>query len=116
MDEYPTKLAKQRQKLLNYLKGQGHMQYRYDTYLTLELLSQHIESLGTSVAANALELLQFIAFLHYQRISETILENAWINSQGTSRDAVEGREEMRLIELAQSSIPRHSSLYLEPAG
>jgi tetratricopeptide (TPR) repeat protein len=126
LEDFPSKLATQRQILLNYRNQQGSTEYRYTTYATLELSVKHIESLiaitpatasGTRIAAaDALELLQFIPFLHFEKISEVIIERAWANSLRQFRYTSDIPQEGQLIRLAQPTFPQDENPFSEPAS
>ena len=83
--EYPARLKTQHRKVLTYLSVQGSARYSRSIYDTLELSMKHLENISTPVARDACELLRFIAFLHFDGISETIIEYAWSNSRNEQR-------------------------------
>lgn len=56
---------------------QGRGSYEYTIFTTFEVSFNDIARLGTEKAIDSIEILQFIAFLHFGQVPETLFENAW---------------------------------------
>lgn len=79
LKSYLTAYNRQRRQIMGTREIQGSEAYKYTVYTTWELSFQVIK-LGDTAAADASEVLQMFAFLHFQRIPTTILQRAWRNS------------------------------------
>ena len=62
---------------------QGTDQYEHTVYTTWEISVQRIQKSGTIAAADAIDLLQTMAFLHFQQICMDLFIFAWINLRKT---------------------------------
>ena len=58
-------------------RKQGKGSYEYTIFTTFEVSFNEIARLGTEDAMDSIEILQFIAFLHYDQVPEALFENAW---------------------------------------
>lgn len=83
MQEFCKIYAAHRQQLLSRQPIQVDSDYRYTVYTTWEISIGMIEKMPSEVASNALALLRLFSFLHFDGISEEILENAWKNMHAT---------------------------------
>ena len=79
MQEYCSTYNHNRKRLLNYKSFQGSEQYKRTVYTTWEVSIDIIEKMATEASHDALELLQILSFLHFERIPEAIFKNAWKN-------------------------------------
>lgn len=82
LDDYCAEYARHGQRLLDRRPIQGATEYEHTVYSTWEVSIEKITSLSTETAKNAIELLNFFSALHFEGISEHILERAWKNLQG----------------------------------
>ena len=82
LDDYCAEYARHGQRLLDRRPIQGATEYEHTVYSTWEVSIEMIKSLSTETAKNAIELLNFFSALHFEGISEHILERAWKNLQG----------------------------------
>lgn len=106
MIEYPEKLARKRSAVLNYQKKQGAASYPLDTYASLELSATHIQSEAKTnpVAAHALQLLEIIAFWHFENISEEIFEHSYLSINRYPFNA--SPQEIKLLSFVGADIAR----------
>ena len=81
MTEYCEVYSRQRTKLLNHQLIQAVSNYQFTVYTTWEVSVNMIKEMSSETAKNAIELLQFFSFLHYEGISEEIFKRAWTNMQ-----------------------------------
>ena len=72
---------------------QGKGSYEHTIFTTFEVSFNEISRLGTERAMDAVEILQLIAFLHYDQVPEALFQNAWnnisIHEQGISKSVYE---------------------------
>lgn len=81
LDDYCTEYSRHREQLLNRRPVQAGSDYEHTVYSTWEVSIEKITRLSNKVAKYALELLNFFSVLHFEGISEQILERAWRRSQ-----------------------------------
>lgn len=81
LEEYLDVYSHHRKQIMSDQTVQGTDHYRYTIYTTWEVSFQMIESQDTEAAADAIEILQIFAFLHFERVPASIFERAWKNLQ-----------------------------------
>jgi tetratricopeptide (TPR) repeat protein len=79
MEEYHEVYSRHRMVLLSHRPSQDSSDYRYSVYTTWEVSIEKIASASNQIARDAIEILQFFSFLHFERISEEIFKNSWTN-------------------------------------
>jgi tetratricopeptide (TPR) repeat protein len=87
MEEYRDEYSTCQKELLSRQPNQDDYSYAYTVYTTWEISVQAImkmaeripESTAHETASDAIEVLQFFSFLHFDGISERILKEAWSN-------------------------------------
>lgn len=79
LEEYLEVYSSHKREIMSNKLGQGAEDYKYTIYTTWEVSFQMIESQATEAAADAIEILQILAFLHFDQVSATIFERAWNN-------------------------------------
>ena len=87
LEDYPIHFKEQRQRLLQFRPTQAQSIYK-DVYATFEVSAKRLEDSPEKSAKNALELLRFLAFVHFDDVPMSILEIAWhygkfVNANGT---------------------------------
>ena len=80
LEEYLDIFATHKKQLMNDQLPQGS-DYQYTIYTTWEVSVQRIEGLGSEMAMDSIQLLQILAFLHFEEVPADILERAWNISQ-----------------------------------
>lgn len=81
LDSYCTEYSRHRKQLLDHRPVQAGSDYEHTVYSTWEVSIEKITGLSNKAAKYAMELLNFFSVLHFEGISEQILEKAWTNSQ-----------------------------------
>lgn len=81
LDDYCAEYARHRKQLLDCQHIQAGTDYDHTVYSTWEVSIEKITGLSTETAKNAIELLNFFSVLHFEGISEKILERAWESFQ-----------------------------------
>lgn len=76
VEEYLDIFATHKKQLMNDQLPQGS-DYQYTIYTTWEVSVQRIESLGSEVAVDSIQILQILAFLHFEQVPANMLERAW---------------------------------------
>ncbi len=79
LEEYKSMFLNQRRALLEYLPP-ARSEYG-DVYATFEVSAKYLERRGDQVAKDALQLLDFHAFMHFSDFPESAFEEAWKNSK-----------------------------------
>ena len=79
LEEYKSMFLNQRRALLEYLPP-AKSQYG-DVYATFEVSAKYLERRSDQVAKDALQLLDFHAFMHFSDFPESAFEEAWKNSR-----------------------------------
>ncbi|KAI9767992.1 MAG: hypothetical protein M1840_005304 [Geoglossum simile] len=82
MEDYCCVYSRHRQILPGHQPIQANTDYRHTVHTTWEVSVKAIEEMQKKTACNAIELLQFWSFIHFNAIPETILEEARKNMQG----------------------------------
>ena len=77
LQDYCDELDNQRRRLLSIQAVQTSTEYERNVYTTWEISINRIRAMSAKVSADALELLDFFAFLHFDGITEDILREAW---------------------------------------
>lgn len=77
LDDYCTEYSRHRKQLLDRRPVQAGTDYEHTVYSTWEVSIEGITGLSNETAKNAIELLNFFSVLHFEGISEQILEKAW---------------------------------------
>ena len=93
--DYKNTFNSQRQRLLRIRPNQARSQYG-DVYATFEVSATYLNGLsgrGDQTATDALELLNFYAFMSFTKFPEKAFEVAWRNSNKTCRGRKPGTEE-----------------------
>ena len=80
VEEYLDIFATHKKQLMNDQLPQGS-DYQYTIYTTWEVSVQRIESLGSETAVDSIQILQILAFLHFEQVPANMLERAWNISQ-----------------------------------
>ena len=83
LEDYLDLYTRHRKKLLSSQAVQAGSEYKYTVYTTWEISVESIKKLAESgksdVAANALEILTFFGFCHFDDITEEMFRSAWGN-------------------------------------
>ena len=79
LQEYLDLYISHKTEMLNQHFVQGTDQYEHTVYTTWDISVQRIQKADTIAAADAMDLLQIMAFLHFEQISVDIFRFAWIN-------------------------------------
>lgn len=80
IEEYLDIFATHKKQIMNDQLPQGS-DYQYTIYTTWEVSVQRIEGLGSEMAVDSIQLLQILAFLHFEEVPASMLERAWNISQ-----------------------------------
>lgn len=89
LGDYCTEYSRHRKQLLDHRPVQAGSDYEHTVYSTWEVSIEKITGLSNKAAKYAMELLNFFSILHFEGISEQILEKAWTNSQQNGLSAWE---------------------------
>ncbi|KAI9774480.1 MAG: hypothetical protein M1839_001713 [Geoglossum umbratile] len=81
MEEYRKEYSYRRKMLLSRQPSQASSDYEYSVYTTWEVSVRMIAEASNETSRNAMEVLQFFSFLHFEGVSEEILKNSWTNSR-----------------------------------
>jgi hypothetical protein len=103
LNDYPNRFHEQRQRLLQFQPTQAHSVYK-DVYATFAVSAKHLEDSVEQSAKNALELLRFLAFVHFDDVPMSILERAWHYDKFVSAN-----ETLPLIRALSELGPWHAS-------
>lgn len=76
MEDYPMHFKEQRQRILQFRPKQALSDYK-DVYATFEVSAKRLEGSIEPSAKIALQLLRFLAFVHFADVPMSILERAW---------------------------------------
>ncbi|KAH0556700.1 hypothetical protein GP486_005513 [Trichoglossum hirsutum] len=79
MEEYRDVYSHSRRVLLSRQPAQANSNYKYTVYTTWEVSMEKIAATSDQTARNAIEILKFFSFLHFDGISEQIFRKAWEN-------------------------------------
>ena len=77
LEDYLEVYAVYKKQIMSYRLVQGTDNYRYTIYTTWEVSVQRIESLASEEAVDAIQILQIIAFLHFEQVPANLFERAW---------------------------------------
>ena len=77
LEEYLEVFALHKKQILSDQLMQGADSYRYTIYTTWEVSVQRIESLASTEAVDAIQILQMMAFLHFEQVPANMFERAW---------------------------------------
>ena len=77
LEEYLDIFASYKKQILSDQVVQGAESYRYTIYTTWEVSVHMIERLSTRTAQDAVQLLQVLAFLHFEQVPISMFERAW---------------------------------------
>ena len=80
LEEYLDIFATHKKQLMKDQIPQG-ADYHYTIYSTWEVSVQKIESSGSERAVDSIQILQILAFLHFEQVPANMLERAWNISQ-----------------------------------
>lgn len=81
LEEYLNVFASYRTQIMNDDFVQGSDSYKYTVYTTWEVSVQKIESMASETAVDAVQMLQVLAFLHFEQVPASMFERAWMVSQ-----------------------------------
>lgn len=83
LEEYLDVLASYRTQIMNddFVLVQGSDSYKYNIYTTWEVSVQKIESMASETAMDAIQILQVLAFIHFEQVPASMFERAWAVSQ-----------------------------------
>lgn len=73
--------------------------YQYTIYTTWEVSVQRIERLGSETAVDAIQILQTLAFLHFEQVPAGMFERAWKSSRRSKDNVVAKVLAARILEL-----------------
>ncbi|KAH0541632.1 hypothetical protein FGG08_003922 [Glutinoglossum americanum] len=101
MEEYCGVYSRRRKELLSHRPIQAMADYQYTVYTTWEVSVNMIENMSNNTsnktARNAIELLQLFCFMHFDGISEDILEEAWKNMRSRQLSDWEQSHQLRML-------------------
>lgn len=81
LNDYCTEYSRHRKQLLDRPLVQAATDYEHTVYSTWEVSIEKMTKLSHEAAKYAIELLNFFSVLHFEGISEQILEKAWKHSK-----------------------------------
>lgn len=81
LDDYCTEYFRHRKQLLDYPLVQGGNDYEHTVYSTWEVSIEKMTRLSNKAAKYAIDHLNFFSILHFEGISEKILQKAYENFQ-----------------------------------
>ena len=79
LHEYLDIYALHKGEMMDHRNVQGTDQYQHTVYTTWEVSVGWIQKSGTAVATDAMDLLQTMAFLHFEQVPIALFHNAWLN-------------------------------------
>ncbi|KAI9764687.1 MAG: hypothetical protein M1839_005787 [Geoglossum umbratile] len=77
IESYGLIYSRRRKQLLSGQAVQAQTDYKYTVYTTWEVCVSMIQETPGKTAQNAIEVLRFLSFLHFNGISEEIFREAW---------------------------------------
>ena len=80
LEEYEQAFLDQRKELFEYHPGQAKSEYG-GVYATFEVSATYLKTRDDQIANDALQLLNFYAFMHFSDFPEVAFEEAWKNSK-----------------------------------
>ena len=81
LEGYLTVFASYRTQIMKDDFVQGSDNYKYTVYTTWEVSVQKIESMASETAVDAIQILQVLAFIHFEQVPASMFERAWAVSQ-----------------------------------
>ena len=100
LGKYEENFLSQRQELLECFPRQARSEYG-GVYATFEVSASHLQDRDDQVAKDALQLLNFYAFMHFSDFPEAAFEEAWKNSTNenvvSSNLLPDGEEDIRKL-------------------
>ena len=95
-------------EMLNEHFVQGTDQYEHTVHTTWEVSVQKIQKSGSLAAADAMDLLQTMAFLHFQQLCMDMFKFAWMNLRKfkESKRRVKSTRSSSLVDMFESVIPQ----------
>lgn len=83
LEEYDEVFTSYKTQIMRDQFSQRIDSYQYTIYTTWEVSVQRIERLGSETAVVAIQILQTLAFLHFEQVPTRIFERAWNGSRRT---------------------------------
>ena len=77
LEDYLDVFASYRTQIMNEDFVQGSDSYKYTVYTTWEVSVQKIESMASETAVDAIQVLQILAFIHFEQVPASMFERAW---------------------------------------
>ena len=77
LEGYLDVFASYRRQIMNDDFVQGSDSYKYTVYTTWEVSVQKIESMATETAVDAIQILQILAFMHFEQVPASMFGKAW---------------------------------------
>lgn len=105
LEEYPIIFKQQEERLLESHPKQAHSTYG-SVFATFEVSATQLESSHEQSAADALNLLQVLGFIHFQDIPELMSSRAWKEAVRIRQQVGRGRPQDVIYQLSESQISR----------
>ena len=77
LEEYLEIYATHRRQMMSSQPVQGADQYKYTIYTTWEVSFQMLSRQATETSADAIQILQILAFLHFEQVPASVFKRAW---------------------------------------
>ena len=77
LEEYLEVYATHKRQMMSSQPVQGADQYKYTIYTTWEVSYRMLERQATDVSGDAIQVLQILAFLHFEQIPASVFNRAW---------------------------------------
>ena len=101
LEEYESMFSKQRCALLESMQDRINSEYG-GVYTTFEITARHLEGRSDQVAKDALQLLNFHAFMHFSDFPEEAFVEAWENSNDnrvvTTHQQTSGEKKIHMLD------------------
>ena len=104
LEDYVELFVSYKKRLMSDQPVQGADNYRYTIYTTWEVSVQMIECLSSETAKDAVQILQVLAFLHFEQVPNVLFERAWNNRKTSQRDDTPTSLVARIIAILSSYI------------
>ena len=104
LEDYLDVFASYRTQIMKDDFVQGLDNYKYTVYTTWEVSVQKIESMASETAVDAIQILQVLAFLHFEQVPASIFERAWAVSQHPEEPVLPKSIAAKILELFLSFV------------
>lgn len=99
LEGYLDVFASYRTQIMKDELVQGSDSYKYNIYTTWEVSVQRIASMASETAVDAIQVLQVLAFMHFEQVPASMFERAWAVSQRPEERVLPKTVAAKILEL-----------------